>query len=41
MIVNFSLVYLQIMYNMFYLLLKIPVERNNLMTKYLVKKSVL
>ena len=32
-------VYLQTMYNMFCLLLKIPVERNNIMTKYSVKKS--
>ena len=39
MMVNFSLVYLQTMYNMFCLLLKIPVERNNIMTKYSVKKE--
>ena len=39
MMVNFSLVYLQTMYNMFCLLLMIPVERNNIMTKYSVKKS--
>ena len=39
MMVNFSVVYLQTMYNMFCLLLKIPVERNNIMTKYSVKKS--
>ena len=39
LMVNFSLMYLQTKYNMFCLLLKIPVERNNIMTKYSVKKS--
>ena len=39
MMVNFSLVYLQTMYNKFCLSLQIPVDRNNIMTLYSVKKS--
>ena len=37
--VNFSLVYIQTMYNVFCLLLQIPLGRNNIMTLYSVKKS--
>ena len=39
MMVNFSLVYIQTMYNVFGLLLQIPLGRNNIMTLYSVKKS--
>ena len=38
--VNFSLVYIQTMYNVFCLLLQIPLGRNNIMTLYSVKKGV-
>ena len=41
MMVNFSLVYIQTMYNVFCLLLQIPLGRNNIMTLYSVKKGVL
>ena len=36
---NFSLVYIQTMYNVFCLLLQIPLGRNNIMTLYSVKKE--
>ena len=39
--VNFSLVYIQTMYNVFCFLLQIPLGRNNIMTWYSVKKNVL
>ena len=39
--VNFSLVYIQTMYNVFGLLLQIPLGRNNIMTLDSVKKRVL
>ena len=41
MMVNFSLVYIQTMYNVFGLLLQIPLGRNNIMTLDSVKKRVL
>ena len=41
MMVNFCLVYIQTMYNVFGLLLQIPLGRNNIMTLDSVKKRVL